>query len=222
MDPNSTEGSNPNTAEAVTATETTTQDRTSTEGNGTEGQEKGGTDAAATETEKTESTEDKDKTEAEGAPETYEAFTLPEGYTLEGERLEMAVSKFKELNLPQSAAQGLIDVYVKADAENAAARDALLTEARAQQIEAWGTESRDQLGDKFDQALSNAALAVSLVGDPEVSKAFDELGWGNHPAMIKAFAFFGSKLGETGMDGVGGGRGGGGEKPLASRMYPNM
>lgn len=222
MDTNSTEGSTPNSADAGTATDTTTQESASTEGKTTEGQEKGGNEAAATEADKTDATEAKDEAAAEGAPEAYEAFNLPEGYTLDGERLEMAVTKFKELNLPQSAAQGLIDMYCKADAENGTARDALLTEARAQQIETWGTEAREQLGDKFDKAVADAALAASLVGDPEVVNAFEQMGWGNHPAMLKAFAFFGSKLGESGMDGVGRGRGGSGEKSLESRMYPNM
>jgi hypothetical protein len=222
MDTNSTDGSNPNPAEAVTATETTTQDQKPTAAEGTEGQEKGGTEAAATDKEKTESTEDKDPAEAEGAPEQYEAFTLPDGYTLEGERLEMAVEKFKELNLPQDKAQGLIDLYVKADSENAEARNVLLGEARAQQIEEWGNEARTKLGDKFDAAVADAAYAASLVGDPEVVEAFEQMGWGNHPAMLKAFAHFGSLFKENGMDGVGGGRGGGGDKPLSNRMYPNM
>lgn len=219
MDTNSTDGSTPNPADAVTATETTTQDQKPTEAEGTEGQEKGGKDAAATEGDKSEKT---DEATTEGAPEQYEAFTLPEGYTLEGERLEMAVSTFKELNLPQEAAQRLVEAYCKADAENGEARNALFEEARAQQIEQWGTEARTQLGDRFDQAVANAAFAASLVQDPEVVNAMEQQGWGNHPAMLKMLDFFGSKFREGGMDGVGGGRGGGGDKPLSNRMYPNM
>lgn len=222
MDTNSTDGSNPNPADAGTATDTTTQDQKPTAAEGTEGQEKGGTDAAATDKDKTESTEDKDPAESDGAPDQYEAFTLPDGYTLEGERLEMAVEKFKELNLPQDKAQGLIDLYVKADSENAEARNVLIAEARAQQIEQWGTEARTQLGDRFDEAVANAAFAASLVQDPEVVNAMEQQGWGNHPAMLKMLDFFGSKFREGGMDGVGGGRGGGGDKPLPNRMYPNM
>ncbi len=220
MDTNSTEGSNPNPADdASTATDTTTQDQKPTAAEGTEGQEKGGKDAAATDGDKSDA---KDEAQAEGAPETYEAFTLPDGYELDGERLEMAVAKFKELNLPQDKAQGLIDLYCKADAENSEARNVLLGEARAQQIEQWGTEARTQLGDRFDQAVANAAFAASLVQDPAVVDAMEQQGWGNHPAMLKMLDFFGAKFREGGMDGVGGGRGGGAEKPLANRMYPNM
>lgn len=219
MDPNSTEGSTPNPAEAgSTATDTMTQDPKPTAAEGTEGQEKGGKDAAATEGEKSKEGE----TPTEGAPEQYEAFQLPEGYSLDGERLEMAVSTFKELNLPQAAAQRLVDAYCKADAENGEARNVLLGEARTQQIEEWGTQAREQLGDRFDQAVSNAAFAASLVQDPAVVDAMEQQGWGNHPAMLKMLDFFGAKFRESGMDGVGGGRGGGAEKPLANRMYPNM
>lgn len=220
MDTNSTEGSNTNSADAGNTADTTTQGTTSTEGAGTEGQEKGGQEAAATDEAKT--GDGQEETKSEGAPESYEAFTLPDGYTLDGERLEMATAKFKELNLSQAAAQGLIDMYCKADSENGEARTALFNEARAQQIETWGTQAREQLGDKFDQAVTDAAFAASLVQDPEVVNAMEQEGWGNHPAMLKAMAFFGAKFREGGMDGVGGGRGSGAPKSIQNRMYPNM
>src|SRR5262245_53151779 len=47
------------------------------------------------------------------APEKYEDFKVPEGYTLDGEVGKEASAMFKELNLPQEAAQRLVDFYVK-------------------------------------------------------------------------------------------------------------
>lgn len=43
-----------------------------------------------------------------GAPESYEAFTLPEGATFEGESLEQFQSFAKDLNLSQEQAQKLV------------------------------------------------------------------------------------------------------------------
>src|SRR5215471_1468131 len=46
-----------------------------------------------------------------GAPETYSAWTLPQGYELDSGVSDAAGKIFKELNLPQEAAQKLVDFY---------------------------------------------------------------------------------------------------------------
>lgn len=157
-----------------------------------------------------------------GAPEAYEAFKLPEGVTLEGERLETAHTTFKSLGLSQEQSQGLLDLYVKLQGEDAGAITQLLEDQRIQQTEQWGAESKQQLGAKYDETVALARTAVQHANDPELVKAFDTQGWGNHPALIKAFAKFGSFLRDSNVEGLGGGTAVTGEKSIAERMYPGM
>lgn len=157
-----------------------------------------------------------------GAPEAYAAFNLPEGLALEGERLESANSAFKALGLSQDQAQGLVDLYAKLQGEDTSAFTQMLESQRVQQIETWGTEAKQQFGDKYEQTVGLARTAVQHCDDPELTEAFNTLGWGNHPVMIRTFAKFGEFLRGSKIDGLDGSTGGGGEKSLAERMYPGL
>lgn len=176
---------------------------------------------------------DKGTGEAEastGAPESYEAFTVPDGYVLEGARLESTQTLFKEVGLSQANAQKLIDAFVSADGENATALQELAEQARQSRIEGWGKEAETQLGDKYAPTLEQAKAAYNGLRTeaPElyeaVHKAFahDGEGWGNHPAMIQLLAFYGRKLNGDSIPGLGGSTAGGRELSTAERMYPGM
>lgn len=168
--------------------------------------------------------EDKAK-QAAGAPEAYEAFTLPEGYTLEGDRAERASTLFKELNLPQAQAQKLVDAFCQADGENRSLLSEVIEGERAKQVEIWGAQTKESLGDKYDETVAAAQLAVVAI-EPDkngpLHQAFNDLGWGNHPQLVAAFAFFGKRIGGDSMKGMGGDAVGAEGKTLAQRMYPNM
>lgn len=176
-----------------------------------------------------------DGTSLVGAPDSYEQFKLPENFVLEGTRLEMATSIAKEFNLSQAGAQKLIDTYTSLAAEDAAdlvekvsgskeLLEPILESARRQDAEKWGTEAKAELGAEYDAKVALARTAVQAVQSPKLIAEFDRLGWGNHPELLKAFAFFGSTLRDTPMAGLGGD--GGNPKPstdkLSERMYPNM
>lgn len=152
-------------------------------------------------------------------PEAYEAFSLPEGYALDGERLETTQTLFKEVGLSQDKAQKLIDAFVRVDGENRESVKALVEQQRAQQVEQWGVDAKQQLGDKYDETIGLAKTAVQAINDPEVTKAFDELGWGNHPAMVRAFAFFGKIGRDSSTDGLGGSTAG--PRSIADRLWGN-
>lgn len=164
----------------------------------------------------------------QGAPEAYEAFELPEGFALEGERLEQAQGFFKELNLDQAQAQKAINLFTELTGKDSAAlAEALGTaqvEARAQQITEWGTQSVTEFGDKFDGMVKNAQLAVSVLEAerPNLKTTFNEQGWGNHPDLIYVFNKFGSMLSESGMDTGGSSNASSGSDKIEHRMYPNM
>lgn len=160
---------------------------------------------------------------AAGAPEQYEAFKVPDGFTLEGDRLGQATEFFKAKGWTQEQAQEAIDLYTRMAGEDAAALQQAVEAQRLQQLEQWGEQAKEQLGTKYDETVSLATTALKAVNDPELAKAFNELGWGNHPSLIKAFAFFGRLGRDSPMDGLGGSTTSGtGDRSLGQRMYPDM
>lgn len=164
-----------------------------------------------------------DSDTAVGAPEQYEAFKVPDGFSLEGDRLGQATEFFKAKGFTQEQAQEAIDLYTRMAGEDTAVLQQAVEAQRLQQIEQWGTETKQQLGSKYDETVGLATTAVKAINDPELTKAFNELGWGNHPAMVNAFAFMGRFLRDSPMDGLGGSTTSAtGERSLGQRMYPDM
>ncbi|WP_414614837.1 hypothetical protein [Stenotrophomonas geniculata] len=138
------------------------------------------------------------------APEQYGEFNLPKGFTLEGDRLGAATQFFKAKGWTQEQAQEAVDLYTQMAGQDAAAMQQAMEAHRLQQVEQWGVDAKQQLGAKYDETVGLATTAVKAINDPELTKAFNELGWGNHPTMIKAFAFFGGFLRDSKVDGLGG------------------
>ncbi len=138
------------------------------------------------------------------APEQYGEFNLPKGFTLEGDRLGAATQFFKAKGWTQEQAQEAVDLYTQMAGQDAAAMQQAMEAQRLQQVERWGVDAKQQLGAKYDETVGLATTAVKAINDPELTKAFNELGWGNHPTMIKAFAFFGGFLRDSKVDGLGG------------------
>ena len=165
-----------------------------------------------------------DKADPVGAPETYATFTLPEGFTLDGDRLDMAQGLFKELGLTQVAAQKAVEAFCKADGENLATQTAFLESERQQRIETWGQQAKETFGPKYDETITLARAGVTAVNSPALLEAFNSEGWGNHPELIKAFAKLGELTRGSGPQGLEG------ETtvvdrssiPIERRLYPNM
>lgn len=151
------------------------------------------------------STETKpDDQQPTGAPEAYTDFTLPEGFALDGARLETATGFFRESNLTQAQAQAAVDLFCKLAGDDATALTSALDTARATRIEEWGKQAKDQLGDKYDATVDDARMLLQAYGTPELKEAFDTEGWGNHPELLKVFAVAGRVLKDSGMPGTGG------------------
>lgn len=165
-----------------------------------------------------------DKPDPVGAPEAYEAFTVPEGFALDGERLEAAQGLFRELNLSQSAAQKAVEAFCKADAENQTTRTQFLETERGQRIEQWGQQAKTELGAKYDESITLARAGVAAMKNDALMSAFESEGWGNHPELIKVFAKLGELTRGSGPKGLEG------ETvttdrssiPIEKRLYPNM
>lgn len=156
-----------------------------------------------------------------GAPEQYEQFTVPEGYVLEGPRLEMAIEKFKGWGFNQAQAQEAIDAFCKADGENATIMQAAAEQATAQKREAWGQQAMAKFGDKFDAEVAYAKTALANFGTDELITAFVEEGWGNHPAMLEFFGKIGRLSRDSSMDGIGSQGGTQTQRSIEDRMYPS-
>lgn len=157
-----------------------------------------------------------------GAPEAYADFQIPEGFQLDGERKEAALALFRDTNLSQAGAQRAIDHFIKLVGEDEATRAAAMEAAVAQQRDEWGKQAKAELGDKYEEEVAFARTAVHALQNPKLIAAFDELGWGDHPELIKAFSMFGRMMRDSPVDGIGNS---GAAKPQVkpwNLLYPDM
>ena len=138
---------------------------------------------------------DSDADKGEGAPETYEDFTLPEGMEVNEALMDGFKPLAKELNLTQDQAQKLVDMQSElAQSEAEAQRDAFV-----ETTEGWLTElknDKDFGGVNYDKNAGVAANAVKEFGSPELMEALEETGMGNHPELVKAFYKVGKAMSE--------------------------
>jgi hypothetical protein len=127
------------------------------------------------------------KEEPKGAPEKYEAFKVPEGFTLDEAVATEAGTLFKDLGLSQDQAQKLVDFHV---AKSQEAFDAPFKVWEDQQ-NTWRKEVADdaQLGPRLPEIKANFSRMLDSVGDPAAATAFREMmeftGAGNNPAFIR-------------------------------------
>lgn len=135
-------------------------------------------------------TETSTKSEAEGAPEAYADFKVPEGYELDAEVAKEAGAIFKSLNLPQDAAQKLVDFYVAKTNDSAQAPIKAYEEIRGQ----WRKEVVEDpaLGNGQDlkpEAKAQIGRFYNAIG-AETAAAFKEAmeltGAGDNPAVVRA------------------------------------
>ena len=127
---------------------------------------------------------DKPKDEKPGAPESYEAFKMPDGVTLDdalgGEFNTLA----KELNLSQADAQRVADIGGKIAHKLATAQQ----EAAANAVVEWrnqATVDKEFGGDKLAENLGVANKFIKEFASPELVTLLTESGLGNHPELIR-------------------------------------
>lgn len=177
----------------------------------------------------TEATEEADKATPE-APETYE-FTVPEGMELDQAALDRFTPKFKELGLTQEQAQSLVSTYaeqIAAMSEGAGeafeqAYQERRTADTAKASEGWleALKADKEIGgDKFDPVKQRVMAAVGAVATPEMKDAMNELGWGNHPELVRLVHRLIDYVPQD--EGAGPAGAGGANQPIEARMYPGM
>ncbi len=153
--------------------------------------------------------EDKPATDADkkvderplGAPEAYADFAAPEGLELDAEVLGDLKSVAKELNLPQEAAQRIVDLGVKLQQRS--------TEAWKAQTQQWAADVRNDKeigGEKLAENLAVVKKVMTTFSSPAFDALLDSTGLGNHPELVKTFHRIGKAISEDGF--VPGGRAG--------------
>ena len=166
-----------------------------------------------------------------GPPESYAAFTLPEGARPIDAAISEATPLFKELGLSQSQAQKLVDFYAKTVVDQTKA----ISDLRVSTIEGWRNQIKadPEIGPNLDKVKVTIGRALAALNDPplvaEFAKAMDLTGTGDNPAFVKVFNRLCSRISEgTFVSGHGASPLGqtqpGREAPpsLAAAMYPNL
>lgn len=199
------------------ATTTETEAANTSEGAATSDQ---ATDAAATaaaegsqQQQATEGQQQQGEAKPQGAPEAYE-FKAPDGQEFDPAVIAQFSEVAKELNLPQDAAQKVLDKMgpaISARQENA------IAEARAK----WVADTKADAeigGTELAQKIALANTTFEKFGTPELRKLLDESGLGDHPELIRWAHRVGKAMSE---DGFVAGRGNNVSETSAKSMYSN-
>lgn len=161
------------------------------------------------------STTEQSETKPEGAPEAYE-FKAPEGREFDPEVLTQFSEVAKELNLPQDAAQKMLDKMAPA---LAARQENAIAAARAEWVAATKADSEIG-GAELAQKIALANGTFEKFGTPELRKLLDESGLGDHPEMIRWAHRVGKAMSEDGF--VPGRGSNSAPTDPAKRMFPDM
>ena len=130
---------------------------------------------------------------AKGAPEKYEAFTLPDGVKIAPEVEAKVTATAKEFNLPQEGAQKLVNAAIDLQKSFASQMDTKITAIRQE----WVTQSKADKefgGDNFDVNLAVANTAVRAFGSPAFKQLLKDSGVGDHPEFIRTFLNIGKSI----------------------------
>jgi hypothetical protein len=186
------------TTEGTAASEPTTQAATAATDGGqqqaTTEQDAQGQQAEGAKTE-AKTTEDK----PQGAPEAYE-FKAPEGAQFDEAVIGAFSEVAKELDLPQDAAQKVLDkmapvIQARQSEQLSAAREEWAAATRA---------DKEIGGDKLAENLALAKKARDEFTTPEFRDLLNKSGLGNHPEVIRVFVKVGKATSEDGFVAGGG------------------
>lgn len=141
--------------------------------------------------EQTDGAQDDKPAEEHGAPEKYE-FQTPEGVVVDDTTVQAFSEVAKELNLPQDAAQKILDKVAPVMAQRQA-------EVLANLATSWveGVRADKEIGgDNLQQNLAVAKKAMDTLGTPELRTLLNESRLGNHPEVIRFMLRAGKAISE--------------------------
>lgn len=130
-----------------------------------------------------------------GPPEKYE-FKAPEGRQFDDKVIGAYSEVARELGLSQEAAQRMLD---KVAPVMQTRLEEQVQSARATLFAKWAEETKADKeigGDKLKPTLALAAKAIDRFGGKELRTLLVDSGYGNHKALIAAFAKVGKAISE--------------------------
>lgn len=158
-----------------------------------------------------------DTSKPAGAPEKYE-FTPTDGVQFDGDTINAFSEIAKELNMPQEAAQKILDKVGPVMAKQSLQA---IDNFSAQWVE--GVQSDKEIGGpNIQQNLAVAKMAIEKFGTPELRALLNETRLGNHPELIRAFYRAGKAISEDNFVAGGAPRSRNGSRDPASSLYPNQ
>jgi len=131
----------------------------------------------------------------DGAPETYETFTLPDGVEMDDAARDSFLPVAKQLNLTQEDAQALVNYEAQRVAEYVQTQE---TDWNNLQTE-WRTTTQSDKeigGAAFDQSVAHAKKFLAAYGNENLIEALNTTGMGNHPELIRALSRAGKAMSE--------------------------
>ncbi len=128
-------------------------------------------------------------------PEAY-TFAMPEGMTLDQGLADAVTPILREANISQEVAQKLADAFAeRMKAAEAGAGDAFdkayEERQKAETAAEWAQWTKQlqadpEIGGNNSAAIKSRVIdAIGVVATPEIKAAFNDLGWGNHPEMVR-------------------------------------
>lgn len=161
--------------------------------------------------------EEGEEAAAEGAPETYAEFQLPDGMQVDTQAVERFTPLFKELDLSQEKAQKLVSAFADMRQEEQGQSlkfweeqvDSMKQETQ-EYFKAETVEKVALAGKAIDKALSKERAA-------ELRQFFNDTGLGNKAHLTELLAFYGKMVSPDPFV-ENGGKSGEGQQ---ERMYPS-
>lgn len=165
-----------------------------------------------------------------GAPETYSAFAVPDGWEIDKATNDAMGPLFKSLNLSQENAQKLVDFYIEKTAESQNAPFKFWQDTQAKWVDQ--VKADPVIGPRLNEVKTTISRAIDGLNDPKLARDFreamDYTGAGNNPAFIKAFYKLaqmvteGGHVAGNGPSPAGQQQKGGANVSAAKAMYPNL
>ena len=181
------------------------------------------TDSANTTDAKTDTTTDTKTTDTKPTvPEKYQ-LKLPEGSPLKEADLTAVAEEAKALGLSQENAQKFLESRSKVVASLIEGQKQQLETAVAGWAESIKTDSEiaGKDGKDYDANVSRARLVIEKFGSPELKKALNETGLGNHPELVRLMVRVGKGMKEDSFhDGKKTSQSVMDENAIASKFYP--
>lgn len=192
--------------------------------------DKGGDAAGADDGTKGEDGKDGKKGEADGtkseksgegddpAPFDPAKLELPEGMQLDEELMEQFAPLAKDLGLSQEQGQALVAMHTQA----LQSMHERVTKAFGDTVAGWAETAKTDKeigGDKYAENVATAVKAIDRFGSPELQKALNETGMGNHPELIRFCLRIGKAISEDAFGPDAGQSGEGGTRSPADVLY---